>query len=146
MSRLLQKQIEQIYLPNQVTARNSNTLKANLKKRLDLSMNANVSILTNKLVLTRPPKFSISEVLENDKSMEVLAFAQDKLREAIQNLPSSSFYQSIFQATQLFVNEDFYIPVMESLNSQINLTNPPKPQAQKEKLSKAMNLLDAHVY
>ena len=83
MLKLCQKQIEQIYLPNQVTARNASSLKANLKKRLDLSMNANVSILTNKLVLTRPPKFSVCEVLENDKSMEVLAFAQDKLREAI---------------------------------------------------------------
>ena len=101
-------------------------------------------VFARRVVLTRQPQFSIAERLARTDRPERVALAHTKLSLAMRSLGSSAFYGHIYHAALMLTAEDFYLPILEALTSRQKDAS--LPAAQKSKLSKAMLLLDAHVF
>mmetsp|Transcript_14297 Transcript_14297/g.19409 ORF Transcript_14297/g.19409 Transcript_14297/m.19409 type:complete len:97 (+) Transcript_14297:131-421(+) len=60
------------------------------------------------------------------------------------SVSTTKFYGLIYEAALKLTAEDFYVPVLEALSNRLKDKSLPVPM--KTRLSKAMLLLDAHVY
>ena len=90
-------------------------MQANLSKLKEKALKPVSHKMASKVLVTRKPTFSIAQVLADDSRREQISFAHDMLTLAVQRLPTSNFFDTVYQAILCFIQEDFYLPLLEVL-------------------------------